>query len=266
MKNKEIYKEGSSRNITEAELEYYNEKYEELNDSFKNVVSERIEILKQKFNIEASYSFDIKSDFQERNMGVIISYANHTYFLNLFNFEIILNNYNNDIKNYILGDNILQLATIIKNKEIVLDLKSNIKKELDVFSSKIDNKVIFNMLTTIPFDDSDYYFENNKQSFIQIHFERCLTSNKEKFDNLLKEFGKKYDCIISYIANEIIFGSYLQKHLTPTEYSQLKKIRDKNSMNAAVFYSDISNQVLKEKVYNIIKKYTMSTGFGFNDV
>lgn len=268
MKNKEILRDRLSQNINGLELEYYNSIYEKLREEFEKNIKERIKKIKEVHDIdEISYKFDIKTDFMERNMDLIISNSNHWSYLNLFKFIIITNKFNEDIKNYIFNDNILQLAEIQNiDKKIIFDLKSEITRELLLITEKMDNKVLFNIFTAINLYELDFF--NNNKSLINIHFERCITSDKSKFDKLLNDFSFKNNCSILYIPNEIIFGSSLEKLLDPKNFTEIKKIRDKNGMCYAIFYSDIKDNDLSSLVHKAFIKYSMfpnSTGFGFNN-
>lgn len=268
MKNKEILRDGLFKNISGLEAEYYNSIYEKLRDEFDKNIKERIKNIKEVYNIdEISYKFNIKNDFSERNMDLIISNSNHWSYLNFFKFIIITNKFNEEIKQYILNDNILQLAEIQNiDNQIIFDLKSEITRELNSITQEMDNKVLFNIFTAINIYEPDFF--NNNKTLIKIHFERCVTSDKFKLDRLLNNFSFKKNCSILYIKNGIIFGSSFQKILDLKYFTEIKKIRDKKGMCYAIFYSDIKDLDLRSIVHKAFIQHSLfpkSEGFAFND-
>lgn len=265
MINKEILKAGMTGELNQDDKLYIRSIYRNLKNSFDLIVKNKIVELNNKFNSNATYHFNLEKDFKSRNTDIIISYSTHRYHLNLFYFEIKIDDYSKAIEDYILNDNILQLATIRdSHNSICLDLKENILKELNCISAKMNHKALFNILSNISiYDPYDY---NNGGPLIQIHFERCMTSDKILFDSLLNIFQSNNMSEMTYITNEIIFGSHLKNILTHEQFEVIKTIRDK--MDHAVFYSNIKDVELKEKLQkniNTASFFENTEGFGFNN-
>lgn len=268
MNNEDILRLSKSE-ISKDEADYYKNEYLTLNAAFDIAIKNSIKKMNLKFGCIDTHDFDIKKDFQQRDMRLIISQNNHTYYLNLFNFKVFLNHFNNDIQEYILTDPILQLASFEnKSGQIFFDLKTTILQKLNKITNQLNNEVSFNVLSEISIYDYDFKNDNEK-SLIKIHFEINFVSNIKLFDELLNEFQTEINCVINYVPNEIVFGSHIKNILTPEEFNEIKEIRDKNGMEFAIFYKDIDNIILKNKLLDFVQNksvFNSSCGFGFNDL
>lgn len=246
---------------------HYEEPYFIFKNKFHNVVEERFEKFNELFGCGLSFDFDILEDFSHRNTKIIINNV-HMNHLNLFKFNIILNFFNNEIKEYILNDNILQLASFSNIKdETLFDLKSDMLAELNEITNILNSEAIFNIFTD--FSIFTYDLKNNTDSFIKIHVENSFLCNHRLFNNNLDQFMKKFKhCSLQYQPNEICFGSYLRKNLNNLEFNKIKLIRDKGPSMFAVYYDDIDDLGLIAKIKNILRnrKFTDSRCFVFNDV
>lgn len=246
---------------------YYEEPYFIFKNKFHNVVEERFEKFNELFGCGLSFEFDILEDFSDRNTKIIINNV-HMNHLNLFKFKIIVNCFNNEIKEYILNDNILQLASFsnIKN-ETLFDLKSDMLAELNKITNTLNSEAIFNIFTD--FSIFTYNLKNKIDSFIKIHVENSFLCNYRLFNNNLDQFMQKFkQCSLQYQPNEICFSSYLKKNLNNLEFNKIKLIRDKSQSGFIVYYDDIDDLALIEKIKHILRnrKFTDSKCFLFNDI
>lgn len=245
-----------------------NVEYQILKDKFKIEATSRIHKFNSLFNCVTDFNFDIIKDFEERNKKLIISSLHHTNNLNLFDFNIYINTFNSNIEDYILNDNILQLACFKGvNETILYNLKKDMLQDLSKISNQLNNNGLFDILTDISI--FDYDFNNGNDYIIKIHTETHALCDRNLFNKLLDVFKKKYPCKINYIRDEIIFGSYIQNQLSSQDFELLKNIRDKSSSNFVIFYDDIKKKELRDKVISIISKcsaFDVKECFAFNDM